>query len=122
MKPLDAATELGGPVVDAVGRRCHRHRRPELAQRACAGEADAPGAAGTGDERDPAVQGEERHQLPRGGVVVRASSASGSNQTVRFIPAARPLPLTTSAILRDASSIISLPIMTAPRLPPASEV
>ena len=47
---------------------------------------------------------------------------AASNDDVRHIPAARPLPATTSAILRDASSIISSPSITAPRIPPASEV
>ena len=49
-------------------------------------------------------------------------SAGGVNDEVRLIPAARPLAATTSAILRDASSIISSPSITAPSLPPASEV
>jgi hypothetical protein len=38
------------------------------------------------------------------------------------MPAARPFPEITSAILRLASSIISSPSIAAPRLPPASEV
>ena len=37
-------------------------------------------------------------------------------------PAARPLAAMTSAILRDASSIISSPSIAAPRAPPAAEV
>ena len=48
---------------------------PEVAKRLRAGEADATWAARPGDESDLAVQREERHQLPAGGVVVRASSA-----------------------------------------------
>ena len=52
----------------------------------------------------------------------RPSAASGSNQTVRAMAAARPLPAITSAILRDASSIISEPSITAPRAPPAADV
>ena len=40
----------------------------------------------------------------------------------RSIPAARPLPAITNAILRLASSIISSPSITAPRAPPAREV
>ena len=46
----------------------------------------------------------------------------GSKDDVRDIPAARPLAAMTSAILRDASSIISSPSITAPRMPPASDV
>src|SRR5215467_9646358 len=46
----------------------------------------------------------------------------GVNALVRDIPAARPLADTTSAIFRDASSIISSPSITAPTLPPASDV
>jgi hypothetical protein len=38
------------------------------------------------------------------------------------MPAARPLAEITSAILREASSIISSPSMTAPLAPPFSEV
>src|SRR5581483_9635116 len=38
-----------------------------------------------------------------------------THQPLRCIPAARPFAATTSAIFRDASSIISLPSMTAPR-------
>ena len=53
----------------------------------------------------------------------RCSQLSGGVQGfVRFMPAARPLPEITSAIFRDASSIISSPIIAAPRFPPASEV
>src|SRR4051794_8037301 len=37
-------------------------------------------------------------------------------------PAARPFAATTSAILREASSIISSPSITAPRWPPAADV
>jgi hypothetical protein len=46
----------------------------------------------------------------------------GGRCPARRIPAARPFADTTSAILRDASSIISSPSSTAPRAPPASEV
>src|SRR5690606_33109334 len=49
-----------------------------------------------------------------------ASAAAGS--AVRRSPAARPRATTASASLRDASSIISSPSMTAPRAPPACEV
>ena len=53
----------------------------------------------------------------------RGDQPSGGVQgLVRCMPAARPLPEITSAILRDASSIISSPIIAAPRFPPASEV
>lgn len=38
------------------------------------------------------------------------------------MPAARPLPAITSAILRLASSIISSPSIAEPFLPPSSEV
>ncbi len=38
------------------------------------------------------------------------------------MPAARPLPEITSAILREASSIISSPSMAEPFAPPASDV
>ena len=38
------------------------------------------------------------------------------------MPAARPLAEMTSAIFRDASSIISSPSMAAPRAPPSAEV
>src|SRR5215467_6791561 len=38
----------------------------------------------------------------------------GVNDDVRVIPAARPFPAITNAILRDASSIISSPSITAP--------
>ena len=46
----------------------------------------------------------------------------GRSVVVRVRPAARPFAAITSAILRDASSIISSPSITAPSLPPASEV
>jgi hypothetical protein len=49
-------------------------------------------------------------------------AAGASNFEVRVNPAARPLPATTSAILREASSIISSPSIAEPFLPPASEV
>jgi hypothetical protein len=53
----------------------------------------------------------------------RADHSSGGVQGfVRCMPAARPLLEITSAIFRDASSIISSPITAAPRLPPASDV
>ena len=48
--------------------------------------------------------------------------AGGVHARLRVMPAARPLPATTRAILRLASSIISSPSITAPRAPPASEV
>ena len=38
------------------------------------------------------------------------------------MPAARPLPAMTSAILAEASSIISSPSIADPLAPPASEV
>ena len=49
-------------------------------------------------------------------------SLGGAHLSVRCIPAARPLAEITSAILRDASSIISSPIIADPFFPPASEV
>jgi hypothetical protein len=49
-------------------------------------------------------------------------ASGGVNVWVRFIPAARPLAETTKAILRDASSIISSPSITAPFAPPAELV
>ena len=52
----------------------------------------------------------------------RCSSSGGVKDDVRSIPAARPLPAMTSAILRLASSIISSPSIAEPFLPPASEV
>ena len=61
-------------------------------------------------------------RTPTGPGTTDLHSAGGSNLVVRARPAARPLPAMTSAILRDASSIISSPSMTAPRLPPASDV
>ncbi len=48
--------------------------------------------------------------------------AGGVKEEVRVIPAARPFAAITNAILRDASSIISSPSITAPSFPPASEV
>ncbi len=49
-------------------------------------------------------------------------ACGGSNLEVRTKPAARPLPATTRAIFRDASSIISSPSIAEPFFPPASEV
>ncbi len=57
-----------------------------------------------------------------GGRPAGAQLSGGVQRSVRCIPPARPLPAMTSAILRLASSIISSPIMAAPRLPPASDV
>src|ERR1022692_1914683 len=51
-----------------------------------------------------------------------AQGCGGSNFVVRCMPAARPLPAITRAILREASSIISSPSMADPLAPPASEV
>jgi len=48
--------------------------------------------------------------------------SGGVKDCVRCIPAARPLPAITSAILREASSIISSPSIAAPRAPPAADV
>ncbi len=56
------------------------------------------------------------------GLAASAQSCGGSKEDVRAIPAARPLAAITTAILREASSIISSPSMTAPRMPPASDV
>lgn len=53
---------------------------------------------------------------------LRRQAWGGSNLEVRVIPAARPLAARTVAILREASSIISSPSMTAPRWPPSAEV
>jgi hypothetical protein len=53
----------------------------------------------------------------------RSPRTAGSwNVWVRPIPAARPFAATTKAILREASSIISSPSITAPRAPPTAEV
>jgi Diguanylate cyclase, GGDEF domain len=49
-------------------------------------------------------------------------SSGGDHTSPRSMPAARPFPDTTSAILREASSIISSPSMTAPVAPPFSDV
>lgn len=48
--------------------------------------------------------------------------AGGVKTWVRDIPAARPLAAMTMAILRDASSIISSPSITAPLAPPSADV
>jgi hypothetical protein len=48
--------------------------------------------------------------------------SGGVKVDVRVMPAARPLPATTSAIFRDASSIISSPSTADPLAPPAAEV
>src|SRR5208282_3722297 len=50
------------------------------------------------------------------------AGCGGSNLLVRCMPAARPLPAITRAILLEASSIISSPSMADPFAPPASEV
>ena len=52
----------------------------------------------------------------------RVQPCGGSNFDVRTYPAARPLPAMTSAILREASSIISSPTIAEPFFPPASDV
>lgn len=51
-----------------------------------------------------------------------APLSGGVKVSVLLIPAARPLPAITSAIFREASSIISSPSIAAPRAPPAAEV
>src|SRR5690606_41061998 len=51
-----------------------------------------------------------------------AHCCGGVQRLVRVMPAARPLLAITSAILREASSIISSPSIAAPRLPPSAEV
>ena len=48
--------------------------------------------------------------------------SGGLKVLVRLSPAARPFAAITSAILREASSIISSPSITAPVAPPCSEV
>ena len=53
---------------------------------------------------------------------VSGQLSGGSNFDVRSMPAARPFAEMTSAILRDASSIISSPSIAEPFLPPASDV
>jgi hypothetical protein len=53
---------------------------------------------------------------------VRDQPSGGVNDEVRCMPAARPLPEITSAIFRDASSIISSPSIAEPFAPPASDV
>jgi hypothetical protein len=85
--------------------------RAKWRSRWCGGQAGTAGlctAAGAGW----AAAAERRVPQPCG----------GSNAEVRRMPAARPLPAITRAILRDASSIISSPSMAAPFAPPASEV
>lgn len=69
----------------------------------------APGPAGRDGRGAPGVGGLTQ---PSGGV----------QTSWRSMPAARPLAEITSAILREASSIISSPSMTAPLAPPCSEV
>ena len=54
--------------------------------------------------------------------VTSAQASGGVNDDERDIPAARPLPAITSAILRLASSIISSPSIAEPRFPPAGLV
>ena len=58
----------------------------------------------------------------RGLLALHAPLSGGVKDDVRAIPAARPLPAMTSAILREASSIISSPSIAAPLAPPAAEV
>ena len=83
------------------------------AQQSVSGSRRSPSASrGGGDRRD--ARGDQA--LPR------RHASGGVHGFVRDIPAARPLPEITSAIFRDASSIISSPIMAAPRFPPASDV
>ena len=59
---------------------------------------------------------------PEGRTGGAAAYCGGSNFVVRVIPAARPFAEITSAIFREASSIIYSPCITAPLAPPFSEV
>ena len=75
----------------------------------------------------PGGQGSSGGRRTDRGPAGRSAAASGqlsgtSNLEVRVIPAARPLPATTRAIFRLASSIISSPSIAEPFFPPASEV
>ena len=72
----------------------------------------------------PDVQITDGHAVS---VLTRARSTAGQfamgvQTSVRCMPAARPLAEITSAILRDASSIISSPSIAEPFVPPASDV
>ena len=86
----------------------------------------SPRAAPSGPEHSPARRrrGGSRCSGSRRVVVSArgAHSSGGVNDDVRSMPAARPLPAMTSAILRLASSIISSPSIAEPFLPPASDV
>ncbi len=61
-------------------------------------------------------------ELLEGASELHRQASGGWKEAVRRMPAARPLPATTSAILRLASSIISSPSIAEPFVPPASEV
>ena len=110
---LDERARRAGPQArsrSAVARRRPgtSTSRPDV-RRPSGGTARRATAARSGGrtvDRDPAGQ----------------ESSGAFHTSVRFMPAARPLAEITSAILRDASSIISSPSMTAPLAPPFSEV
>ena len=66
-----------------------------------------------------------QNQVPNSTAVimgVMTGVAGGVKAWVRVIPAARPFAAITIAILRDASSIISSPSMTAPLAPHSADV
>ena len=97
---------------------------------ASAGVAEPPRVTAKAAIVVDAHTGDVAHEVGGGrhGGIVRCAQASGAQlwggvqTSPRCMPAARPLPEITRAILRDASSIISSPSMTAPRAPPCSEV
>lgn len=76
----------------------------------------APASVG-GDQRNAARMASKRtpELLGRDCGTAMAGYSAGRQTSVRDIPAARPFAETTSAILRDASSIISSPSIAAPR-------
>ncbi len=74
----------------------------------------------SGSSRSPRLTAAARLRTARR--IQGAHSSGGVKDDVRSMPAARPLPAMTSAILRLASSIISSPSIAEPFLPPASDV
>ncbi len=96
------------PIIGGVARRHHLPARP--------GQANAARGGRQRPARGHPLIG--RRSLWRAGAQV----AGGSNVERRARPAARPFAEMTSAILRDASSIISSPSIAEPLAPPAAEV
>src|SRR4051794_14826485 len=144
LRPVHREETVSEAVGAGDGRRARDRAAARVAAYGCADErrqevldqrVDDSGERGTDDDAGGEVDDvAAEDELAEAGQSQLRSAASeelfdplgavpvAHSLPLRVRPAARPLAATTSAIFRDASSIISSPSMTAPRRPPASDV